>query len=340
MTTDVFGGNLMRDIERSLSALGARIQPEPSTPQQIDALLERILLEPQQSRGPARRRKKRGGRKARNLSLVGLLAAGAAAAVFGSGLLDQPFPEPANPATPPMLRVSAEDNMSAPQALEAIARRTEKLKETAPSDGHFVQDTWSLTTRIGGHQITSAVVPERRDSWKRSDGSIDWKVKAEKPQFQNSGQKKLWEQQWSALDEPTTRSGKGGSSYGNPPAPEKMAQWLKEGSPGDTAGFISESLVQKMMTNHLDPEQRAEMLRTLAARKDLKLSGTTKDRAGREGLAFTVESDSSGLPSKHMLVIDADNGRILAYDEILTEDPGALNVKIPAVINYVTFLQG
>ncbi|MER6443116.1 hypothetical protein ABT275_43515 [Streptomyces sp. NPDC001185] len=326
----------MRDYEERLTAIGSRLEGRTAAPQEVDALLERILSE---------KRFATRGRKSRNLrikgfAVLGVSAAAIAGVVAANHLMKPSFPEPAYAATPPLMKISDEKNLPAAQVLEDIARRTEKLSETSSWDNHFVQESWSLSTRIGGRQITSAVVPEHRDSWKRADGSVTWSVKEEKPKFQNSGQKKLWDQQWAAIDEPTTRTGKGGSSYGNPPAPAGMKHWLEEGSPGDTAGFISESLVQKLMTNHLTPEQRAASLRVLETKKDLKFSGTAKDRAGREGLAFTVESDSSGLPSKHTLVINPDDGKVLAYEELLTGDPGALKVKTPAVINYVTFLRG
>ncbi|WP_254402091.1 hypothetical protein [Streptomyces sp. AC555_RSS877] len=330
----------MREYEDSLAALGSRLQVQLAAPQQVDSLLERILAEPQQATRRAGRSRQGRSLRFKALAVAGVSTAALAAVVAGNVLMKPSFPEPAYAATPPLIKISAAQDLPAAQALEDIARRTEKLRETAGWDNHFVQETWSLTTRIGGHQITSAVVPERRDSWKKDDGSIVWSAKAEKPEFQNTEQKDLWEQQWAALDEPTNRSGKGGSSYGNPPAPVDMKKWLQEGSPGDTAGFISESLVQKLMTNHLTPGQRAAVLRVLAERKDLKFAGTAKDRSGREGDAFTVESDSSGLPAKHTLIIDPDNGKVLAYEQTLTSDPGALNVKTPAVINYVTFLRG
>jgi hypothetical protein len=34
----------------------------------------------------------------------------------------------------------------------------------------------------------------------------------------------------------------------------------------------------------------------------------------------------------------ADTGKLLAYEEMLTKDSGALNVKIPSVTEYVTHL--
>ncbi|MFD9657761.1 hypothetical protein [Streptomyces mirabilis] len=330
----------MRDYEESLAAIGSRIKAQPTAPQQVDALLERILSEPQHVTHRAGRNRQPGNRRVRTFAVIGVSTAVIAGIVVGNKIMNPPFPETAYAATPSLMKISVEKNLPAAQVLEDIARRTEKLSESDSWDNHFVQKSWSLTTRIGGHQITSAVMPERRDSWKKEDGSIVWSVKEEKPEFQDSGQKKLWEQQWAAVDEPETRRGKGGSSYGNPPAPAEMKSWLLEGSPGDTAGFISESLVQKLMTNHLTPKQRAASLRVLETKKDLKFSGTAKDRAGREGMVFTVESDSSGLPSKHTLVINPDNGKILAYEEMLTSDPGALKVKTPAVINYVTFLRG
>ncbi|MFB7999812.1 CU044_5270 family protein [Streptomyces sp. NPDC056002] len=330
----------MRDVEETLAAAGSRIQVAHALPEEREALLERILSEPQSRTRRSVRRRKASRKKVGLTVALAVTGALAATAAVVSDLLPGSYPEPACGATPPMLKISSARDLSAREELEAVARRTERLKEPTSSSDHFVQETWSLSTRIGGRQITSAVVPERRDSWKSADGTIKWSVRAEDPQFQNSKQKEMWQGQWDSIDEPTTRTGKGGSSYGNPPGPDGMRKWLGKGSPGDTAGFISESLVQKLMTNHLSPRQRAAVLRTLAAKKGLRFSGSTTDRAGRDGVAFTVESTNSVVPSKHILIIDPRHGRVLAYEEVLTGDPGRLKVKTPAVVNYVTFLKG
>nr|WP_157751918.1 hypothetical protein [Actinoplanes derwentensis] len=40
-----------------------------------------------------------------------------------------------------------------------------------------------------------------------------------------------------------------------------------------------------------------------------------------------------------MLLIDPDTGWFLAYEQILTAGPTALDVELPAVLSYRTYLQ-
>ena len=69
------------------------------------------------------------------------------------------------------------------------------------------------------------------------------------------------------------------------------------------------------------------------------VQGKTTDRAGREGIAVSLESDFGGLPTRYTLIIDPDDGKILAWEEMLTTTAGALNVPIPSVIGYTTYRQ-
>jgi hypothetical protein len=51
-----------------------------------------------------------------------------------------------------------------------------------------------------------------------------------------------------------------------------------------------------------------------------------------------VESDYSGLPTRYTAIIDPDTGALFGEDEELTSCAGKLNVTIPCVIAYTTFL--
>lgn len=86
------------------------------------------------------------------------------------------------------------------------------------------------------------------------------------------------------------------------------------------------------------PAVRAAILRYLAATPTLTATGTVTDRAGRAGLAFSLDSDYSGLPTRYTLIIDPSDGRLLASEDTLTTRAGALNVPIPSVIGYTTHL--
>ncbi|MFH9133695.1 CU044_5270 family protein [Streptomyces sp. NPDC017524] len=331
----------MREIDRSLTELESRIRKSHMAQPEADALFERIV----QERVPAGQRSRSPWKSPFRVSILAVaVAVIGGALIIGPDLLQRPPVDPAVAATPKLLKVHmvVGKNTTAEKSLESIARKVEKLQEpNGAESGPFIQETWSLTTRIGGMQITSAVVPERRETWKMADGSTKWSVKAEKPQFQNDEQRSLWERQWDAIDEPVDRSGTGDVGYGDAPKnPAEMEAWLHQGAPADTAGFISESVVDKLMTNHLNPEQRAALLRVLATKKGLVTAGEVTDRAGRQGAAYTIKDGSGSIPAEHMIIVDPVNGKILAYEEIFLSSSPAMKVEGPAVVNYVTFLKG
>jgi hypothetical protein len=87
------------------------------------------------------------------------------------------------------------------------------------------------------------------------------------------------------------------------------------------------------------PAERADLLRVIAALPGLTYDGATRDRAGRAGQAFSVNTNGHGLPARYTFVVDPTDGRILDAEEMLTTSAGKLNVRIPAVISYVTYVQ-
>ncbi|WP_203888102.1 RNA polymerase sigma factor [Planotetraspora kaengkrachanensis] len=71
----------------------------------------------------------------------------------------------------------------------------------------------------------------------------------------------------------------------------------------------------------------------------LRYEGTTTDRAGRTGRAFSLDSDHGGLPNRKTLIVDPADGRIVDEEETLTETAGRLGVPIPSVISYTVYLE-
>ncbi|MER6774690.1 hypothetical protein ABT389_33725 [Streptomyces bacillaris] len=45
-----------------------------------------------------------------------------------------------------------------------------------------------------------------------------------------------------------------------------------------------------------------------------------------------------GRPKKQTAIFDPDTGKLLAYEEMLTEDADELNVRVPSVTEYTTHL--
>ena len=69
------------------------------------------------------------------------------------------------------------------------------------------------------------------------------------------------------------------------------------------------------------------------------LDGEVTDRLGRPGIAISVDTANSGLPTRHTLIIDPFTGAVLGEEQMLTTDAGLLNVSVPSVISYTAFAQ-
>ena len=82
--------------------------------------------------------------------------------------------------------------------------------------------------------------------------------------------------------------------------------------------------------------QRAAALTVFSDTDALNWHGTTQDRAGRRGIALSVNSDSGG--TRDLLILDPRTGELLAYELTALRDPGALGITEPTVLDYHLFL--
>ena len=329
----------MRDIDGALRALDpAGPAGETEAADQTQARLDAIVGTPRSAR-PERSR----GRRSRRWVIAGVSVAVSAAVVL---VVADPFGttgQPAYAVTPRPLAYQPADR-SADQVLEQIALRIARLPDDRPASWsveHFVRESWSLSTRIDGLQVTSAVVPEQRETWEKPDGSSRWTVKTLPPQFQDPEQRKTWEAAGAVGQTPekSSDSAPATTPADEPPStPEGMQNWLATGHTSLTAGLVFEVVPERFMDHVFSPAQRAALLRVLQRMDGIVYAGAVRDRSGREGQAFSLTSDFGGLPNKRTLVFAPSTGSLLAYEEELTGDPGALNVKTPAVIDYATFL--
>ncbi|MGW6486187.1 hypothetical protein [Streptomyces sp. NPDC055056] len=252
--------------------------------------------------------------------------------------------QPAYAVTPQPLRYES-GSRAADDVLEEIAQRIESLPDERPSSWsseHFVLDDWSLSTRINGTQITSAVIPEHRDIWEKADGSSRWTSRTLQPQFTTAEQRQTWKRAGAVGDKPTTRSGETDptkvSAVEPPSTPDGMKRWLAQGHDVLTPGLAFEVVPERYRDHVFSPAQRAAIMRVLEGVDGLTYEGLVKDRTGRTGQAFSLTSDAAGLPTKRTLVVQESTGNLLAQEEELTTNAGQLHVKPPAVIGYTTFL--
>ncbi|MFE3253677.1 CU044_5270 family protein [Streptomyces sp. NPDC059209] len=282
-------------------------------------------------------------------SLAGVAVATSATVGFVAVFTLGPTAQPAYAVTPNPLSYSHTGDPAAP-VLEEIAEEAERVSTKTPSgengSQYFEQESWSLSTRIDGIQVTSAIVPERRETWTKPDGSARWKVRTQPPEFENPSQRDEWEDAGSIGEESQEYADSRGpadpSDPRNQPAPTDpaaMGKWLSLGYQNPGRGEIFDSVSERNLDRIFSLTQRTALLRHLATLDGVAYRGSVKDRSGRPGEAFSVRSSYGGLPKVQTLIFDSRTARLLAYEEELTTDAGKLNVKVPAVVLYVTYLE-
>ncbi|WP_406469340.1 CU044_5270 family protein [Streptomyces hirsutus] len=327
----------MRDMDRALQALdpAAGSADEPD-----EVALQRIL-----SSGRAQ---DAGSDRSRRPARRWMLATAAAVTAGALGLVATNMlgtaPQPAYAVTPTPLKYRNSD-VTAAEVLESLAKHTAKLPDDSRTDttNRFVQDSWSLATTIDGTRVTSAVIPERRETWVAADGSRKWKVRTRPPQFYSEDQRQAWEAAGAVGREPEHHSGSSGPATGEQPPPQDaagMRKWLAGASGSFGPGEMFSRIHDVYMDHSFSPEQRAAILRELKSANGIRYRGTVIDRAGRSGAAFSVDSAYSGLATQYSMVFNRNSGKLLSYEEELTGSAGKLNVKTPAVISYCTYLKG
>ncbi len=98
---------------------------------------------------------------------------------------------------------------------------------------------------------------------------------------------------------------------------------------------VKDLRAQREMT----PALQAAVLRMLAAQPSIVSLGTATDRLGRLVQAVGLDSTSSGLPTRHVLLFDPTTGELLGAEDILTKSAGQLGVPIPSVVSYVIYVR-
>ena len=294
---------------------------------------------------PTESRSQRG--VSRRTVLVGVAAATAGA--IGLAVTD-PFgtTPPALAATPPLIDNVLGNGQPARTALLRLASAAEK--DTAlPGDGagpHVIRtESWSLSTRIDGKQVRSAVVPEITELNWNADRSGHLTVRTGQPYFPSSNYRSAWKSDGSpgkagkVIDEESWPPGKYTPMFPNLPLPTGEGQLLsilKKGHPIDDLGTGELLVAINDVYNESQPGAalRASLLRLLAARSDVIYLGKVTDRAGRPAECFAVDSTHTGLPERQFAMFSPTTGSLLATEEVLTKDPGQLGVPIPSVISY------
>jgi hypothetical protein len=244
------------------------------------------------------------------------------AAVFAGSLLVPGRPELRM--TPALLTYTVDGSpdsaVSRLRALAETAENAEPLPGAGPYD-HLVVEGWYLNSEISGGQTRSEIIPQRNETWWAED---------------DSGRILRTEPGADAYDARFARGEFIDEFDGRPPTSvAELEAWLTDGPATSRSRF--DAIGDLLGCRALTPVERATVLRVLADTPGIYYSGTTVDRAGRPGLAFSIDI-ADGLPARLTYVVDESSGQILDYEEVLTVTPGRLEVAIPAVIAYEVFL--
>ena len=103
---------------------------------------------------------------------------------------------------------------------------------------------------------------------------------------------------------------------------------------GDWVNAVSEVWGQKVV----EPAEQAALLRALADVDGVVFRGRVTDRAGREGVVVSGDTDRGGFRMRHVLVLDPATGALLDGEGIALER-GDLPIKAPATIGYQVFVE-
>lgn len=255
--------------------------------------------------------------------------------------------------TPPLQGFELTEGQRAGPSLRALQERVAGLPsaEEAGSDEHVVRtESWSLSSRVDdGDVVRSAVVPELRELRWRDDGSGSLRSITGEPQFPDEEYRRAWQDNGRPADTGAVLSDEvfGPGEY-QPMYPKELSMrptilldQLSTAHPiaqiGTAELFVA---IADLYREQLPvPMVRAALFELLQQRADVRSLGMVTDRAGRTGIAYFVDSDYTGLPTRYIQIYDPDDGRLFATEDVLTADAGKLNVPIPSVISYETFLE-
>ncbi|HEY5261124.1 MAG TPA: CU044_5270 family protein [Solirubrobacteraceae bacterium] len=321
----------MRDSEEGLTKVERRLLSE------LRAFRATMPAEPLAGAGPQSQSRQRGPRSrakerhGRLQQIQNTAVAGALLAVLVLILVHTlSSPTPTLAATPKPLAYhtplpGAPSGRQELLNLAAAAARQRTARTNHPRYAYTKTRGWYLDSRIGAGSTTSAVVPSTTESWLAPDGSGRMRTVAEEPgdhryvdDFKLAGGHALLRL---SRDEAV------------------LARELARGHPrsdGPVERFVALSDLANRQP--IPAAVESVILRLLASTPGLINSGTVTDRAGRPGVAVSLDSAYTGLPNRYTWTFDRHTGALLGEEDMLIGNTGKLNVRRGAVVSYTTFL--
>jgi hypothetical protein len=279
------------------------------------------------------------------LAVGGALTIAAVLAVAAPALLPESSTS-AQAVTPPVLSFHV-DGRHGPTVLREIAASLQRQPVTdqrVRATGALIErEGYALATAVGGDAVASGWITDTTTT-EVTPTTLRMSVQRGAPRFADAAA----EQRWRDLDAGDTTAP--APQVREEPVPGDIADWyaappltgpalldgLLHTQPDRSTLTLLTAITDTAASKVLEPVQRADLFTELAGRADLDYQGTTTDRASRPALAFSHDSDRSGLPTRYVLLI-SPTGDLLSYEQILTQDPGRLNVVIPATVSYTLY---
>ncbi|MEV4625408.1 CU044_5270 family protein [Micromonospora sp. NPDC049523] len=226
--------------------------------------------------------------------------------------------------------------------LRELAERTAGLHETAGTGRYTYQhsQTWSLENTAGGPDEANAVVARDERLWWAADRSGREEITALPPQAGNADAA-----QW--LDGPPPGSDRSRTDYRagemalvvDDPAtdPVVLSRQLSAHEPfSNGPQAVIRAVADLYRFHEMSPALRAAVLHVLTETNGLVYRGRVVDRAGRTGVAVSVDSEAGA--TRDLAVLDPDTGTLLSYEQVALISPPRSAVRAPAVISYVLYL--
>lgn len=285
------------------------------------------------------------------LRLVAAIAAVVVVAMVAAVVLPGHGSRPAYAATPPLLMSVSDPGRPAERVLERLAAAAEEQPPLARGRYHYLKAaSWYLhTTVYNEDHAESVIVPSITERWLADDGSgkevtaSGEPVEAGPPGAEADrraigdlpdGEGEVIE--YAPDERPITPL----ASWPRDPAALREKLLAEHGDVDDRPEHVQLFVELQSLLNDqsVPPDLLATFYRALAQDPEMRSYGQVTDRAGRKGVAIGFDSDYSGLPGRDLLIVDPETGTPLGGEEILTTDPGKLNVRVPAVIGYIVYL--
>ena len=245
-------------------------------------------------------------------------------------------------ATPPPLVYhldSAQSGRAVLLHLAAVAAR--QPVPSPPASGRFAYVKyagWYLDVRVSGATATSTFPPPLvSEAWTRPDGY--GRVIRRRA---TGGLRVTGSTRGPIVEDFTIPSGVGRAYplLRLSTDPTVVARQLNAGDPPKRTEPVENFiwLTNLNMEQPVPPNVESTILRVLASSPGLINSGSVVDRAGRPGIAVSLDSAFTGVRMLGTLIFSPSTGSLLGEEETLIGNPGKLDVHRGAVLDYTVFL--